>query len=72
MNENEKRKIDKTEIAVKFVVSSFELAIYIVAAMLAGYLVGSQFGPIPTVIGLTLGAVLGLVLAVRRAIKMTL
>jgi hypothetical protein len=53
-------------------VSGIELALYILAPIGLGYFIGRSFGNVGAVAGLFIGAVLGLVLAVMRALKMTL
>jgi len=72
MSEKGKQTPQKTEIAVAMAVSGIELSLYIIMPIFAGYLIGREFGTLGVVAGLFLGALLGLVLAVRRAIKMTL
>jgi membrane associated rhomboid family serine protease len=62
----------KTGVAMAMAVSGIELALYIIVPIGVGYLVGKGFGNIGAVAGLFTGAVLGLVLAVMRAIRMTL
>jgi uncharacterized membrane protein YbhN (UPF0104 family) len=67
-----KHQLNKKEVVVRFAASGIEIAVYIVAPIFIGYLVGRHFGNIGSFFGLALGSILGLGLAVKRAIKMTL
>lgn len=66
-----RRKLTRKEIITKGVISGLELAVYITAPIVLGYYIGLGLGGLGMVACMLAGAVLGLVLAVRRALKMT-
>lgn len=64
--------VPRERVVKAMVLGGIELAIYIVAPIYVGYLIGQGFGKLGMLLGVVGGAVLGLLLASLKALRMEL